>query len=189
MDIVLVVAAYLIGSLSFGRIAGVLKGFNLAERDTPGASGTFRQLGPKWGVAVALADIAKGVLVAYLSGFSGATWAVPVMGMALVAGHNWPLFFGFRGGGGIAPTVGYFAFLYPAVVGLALLVAAVVIGLYWQLVWKANRRLWYPIPVGAMAGYAFTLAALWPSGVGFWAFVLVSVVVALRGVGMARRRS
>ena len=187
MDIVLVVAAYLIGSLTFGRIAGVIKGINLAERDTPGASGTFRQLGAGWGIGVAVADIAKGLLVAYLSGFGQAVWVMPLMGMALVAGHNWPVFFGFKGGGGIAPTIGFFAFLYPVVVGTALLIAVVIIGLYWQLVWKRNRKLWYPIPIGAVVGYSYALLALWPTGIGFWAFVLVSVVVALRGLRMTQK--
>ena len=187
MDIILVVSAYLIGSLSFGRIAGLVKGINTAERDVPGASGTFRQLGAKWGIAVAIADIAKGLLVAYLSQFAGAVWTMPLMGMALVAGHNWPLFFGFRGGGGIAPTIGFFVFLYPAIVGLALLIAGVVIGLYWQLYWKGNRKSWYPIPVGALVGYSYALVALCSTGIGFWAFLLVSVVVALRGLRMAQK--
>lgn len=49
MDLLWVVLAYLLGSLSFGRIVGAIKGINLAERDTPGASGTWRQFGPAWG--------------------------------------------------------------------------------------------------------------------------------------------
>lgn len=188
MDLVLVILAYLLGSLSSGRIAGLLKGFNLADRDTPGASGTFRQLGPVWGIGVALADVLKGMLVAYLSHFGQASWTMPAMGIALVAGHNWPLYFGFRGGGGIAPTVGFFLFLFPKVVLLALLVGLLVAGIYWQLYWKSHRKSIYPFPVGALFGYLFALIQLWPTSSGFWALLWVSVVVGLRGVLMTQKR-
>lgn len=188
MDFVWVVVAYLVGSLSFGRIAGIIRGFNLAERDTPGASGTFRQLGPKWGIAVALADVLKGVLVAYLSQGAQAPWAMPLMGVAVVAGHNWPLYFGFRGGGGIAPTLGFFGFLYPIITLVAIGIGLVVAGLYWQLFWKNRRGAWYPIPVGALVGYIYALIAFLPTGKGFWAFLLVSLAVALRGLRMIRKR-
>lgn len=187
MDFLLVVLAYLLGSLSAGRIAGMLKGFNMADRDTPGASGTFRQLGPAWGLGVALADVLKGILVAYLSHLGQASWAMPLMGMALVAGHNWPVYFGFRGGGGIAPTVGFFLFLFPQAVVLALAVGLMVSGLYWQLYWKNHRARIYPFPVGALFGYLFALVRLWPSS-GFWALLLVSIVVGLRGVLMTQKK-
>ncbi len=187
MDFLWVVIAYLVGSLSFGRIAGLIKGVNLAERDTPGASGTFRQLGAGWGVGVAVADVLKGVLVAYLGQFAQAPWAMPLMAAAVVAGHNWPLYFAFRGGGGIAPTLGFFGFIYPSIALVGVGVALAVAGLYWQLYWKNHRESWYPIPVGALAGYIYALIAFWPTGTGFWAFLLVSVLVAFRGLRMTRK--
>lgn len=187
MDFLLVAIAYLLGALTFGRIAGVIKGFNLADRDTPGASGTFRQLGARWGVVVALADVLKGVLVAYLSQFAQAPWIMVLMGVAVVVGHNWPIYFGFRGGGGIAPTLGFFGFLYPAITLAAIGIGLAVAGLYWQLYWRNNRGSWYPIPVGALVGYIYALIAFWPTGIGFWAFLLVSVAVALRGLRMTKR--
>lgn len=186
MDLLWVVVAYLLGSLSFGRIVGAIRGINLALRDTPGASGTWRQLGPVWGIAVALADIAKGSLVAYFYGFIQSEWALPLMGAAVVAGHNWPLFFGFRGGGGIAPTLGFFGLLYPTIALSAVGIGLSSAGLYWQLYWKNHRQSWYPIPVGALVGYVYALVAFWPTGMGFWAFLLVSLMVALRGLCIAR---
>lgn len=187
MDLVLLLVAYGIGSLSFGHLAGRLRGFDLSQRDTPGASGTFRQLGPGWGVAVALLDMAKGALVAWLSTHTASSWALAGMGMAVVAGHNWPLFFGFRGGGGIAPTIGFFAYLYPVIAGVGLLLGLAVAGLYWMGFWRTHPRYWYPIPVGAVVGYLYVLLALWSHPKGFWAFLLVSVVVALRGLRLAGR--
>jgi glycerol-3-phosphate acyltransferase PlsY len=188
MDLLLVLAAYLVGSLTFGQIAGLIKGFNLADRDTPGGSGTFRQLGAGWGVAVVLADVLKGVLVAYLSLFAQAVWAMPLMGAAVVAGHNWPVYFGFRGGGGIAPTIGFFGFLYPGSVLAAVAIGLGVAAVYWLAYWRNHPKRWYPIPVGAAFGYLYALIALWPTGTGFWALLLVSLMVVIRGLNIAQRK-
>lgn len=188
MDLLLVLAAYLLGSLSFGQIAGQIKGFNMADRDTPGGSGTYRQLGAGWGLAVVLADLLKGVLVAYLSLFSQAAWAMPLMGAAVVAGHNWPVFFGFRGGGGIAPTIGFFGFLYPSSALAAVAIGLGVAGVYWLVYWRGHPKSWYPIPVGAAFGYVYALIVLWPTVTGFWALLLVSLMVLLRGLNIAQRK-
>ncbi|MCS7194351.1 MAG: glycerol-3-phosphate acyltransferase [Meiothermus sp.] len=187
MDGLWVLGAYLLGALSFGQVVGRLRGVDLAERDTPGASGAFRQLGAGWGLAVALGDILKGALAAYMSTFTQASWGLPLVGAAVVAGHNWPVFFGFRGGGGIAPTLGFFVFLYPALVLPAVGLGLGVAGLYWLLYWRNHPQSWYPIPVGAMAGYLYALWALWPTGAGFWALLLVTLLVAVRGLRIARK--
>jgi acyl phosphate:glycerol-3-phosphate acyltransferase len=191
MDLLWVLAAYLVGSLTFGRIMGLIKRVNIAEVDTPGASGSVRQFGVGWGVLVGLGDLSKGILVAYLSQFVQWPWTVALMGMALVIGHNWPIFFGFKGGGGIAPTVGFFVFLYPAQVGAAFAFAIAFILVYWQFYWKQNRKAIYPVPVGAAAGYALALVllAVTAMGTGFWAFLLVSVAVGLRGLQLRKSRT
>lgn len=188
MDAVLVALAYLLGSVPFGIVAGRLRGIDLTQRDVPGASGTFRQLGPAWGTAVGLLDMLKGMLVAYLSTFAHAPWALPLMAAALVAGHNWPLYFGFRGGGGIAPSVGFFLWALPQLTLTAMALGLGVAALYWQLYWKATRRGLYPIPIGAVAGYLYALIALWDRPQLFVALLLVSVVVAVRGVRMMRNK-
>lgn len=188
MDTVLVVLAYLIGSVPFGIVAGKLRGIDLTRRDVPGASGAFRQLGPAWGVAVALLDMLKGMLVAYLTTFTSAPWALPLMAATLVAGHNWPLYFGFRGGGGIAPTMGFFLWMLPQTTLSAVAVGLGVAALYWQLYWKRLRRGIYPIPAGAVVGYLYALLALWGKPQAFWTLLLVSVVVAIRGIRMSQRK-
>ncbi|MER3443393.1 MAG: hypothetical protein C4333_04420 [Meiothermus sp.] len=188
MDAVLVVLAYLIGSVPFGIVAGKLRGIDLTQRDVPGASGTFRQLGPAWGMAVAVLDVLKGMLVAYLTGFTDAPWTLPLMAAALVAGHNWPIYFGFRGGGGIAPTVGFFLWMLPQLTLTAMALGLAVAALYWQLYWKRTRRSLYPIPAGAVVGYLYALFALWGKPQVFPAFLLVSVVVAIRGIRIVQNK-
>jgi len=178
--LIVVVLAYLIGSLSFGVILGyALKGYDIRARDLPGGSGVFRQLGPRWGVVVALSDIAKGALVAWLA--QGRP-ELPWMAAAVVAGHNWPVYFGFRGGGGLAPTVGFFTYFAPvetlSSVAFGLLVA------YWhhRLYWRYRRRGIYPIPFGAVVAVPLWLAWLWPRESVFLGGVLVALVMGARGL-------
>jgi len=68
---------------------------------------------------------------------------------------------------------------------LGIAIGLAVAGIYWQLYWRKHRRGWYPIPVGAVVGYIFGLVVLWnqPS---FWALLAISVLVAVRGLRMAR---
>ena len=100
MDLLLILLAYLIGSINFPILAGRLRGWDIRERDLAGTSGVFRQLGKGWGIGVLVLEVGKGMLAAWLAGFSASFWALPLCGLAVVAGHIWPLWFGLRGGGG-----------------------------------------------------------------------------------------
>jgi acyl-phosphate glycerol 3-phosphate acyltransferase len=134
-----VLFAYLIGSLSFGVILGyLLKGEDIRHSDLPGGSGAFRRLGPGWGVAVALLDAAKGAPVGVLA--RGHPELAPYLAAAVVAGHCWPVYFGFRGGGGIAPTVGFFLVWAPGEVLLAVAFGLLVAAVYHLLYWRRRRR-------------------------------------------------
>ncbi len=171
------VLAYLLGSL----VGGLLFFREVRGRDLPGGSGVFRQKGPWAALWVVLFDLGKGVLALLLTPEA----LRPYAGAALVAGHNWPLFFRFRGGGGIAPSLGYFLAWFPRetlwATGLGLLVA----GLYHALWWRRRRGI-YPIPFGAIFGYLALLVLLSPEG--RLGGVLVALVVLLRGVQILKGR-
>src|SRR5690606_38308945 len=68
-------------------------------------------------------DIAKGVLAVWIGiwMFPADSWVSVACGLLAIVGHNWPVFFGFRGGKGIATTIGAMATLSP----LAFLIAGV----------------------------------------------------------------
>ncbi|AEB12305.1 glycerol-3-phosphate acyltransferase [Marinithermus hydrothermalis] len=188
MDGLLVALSYLVGSLAFGVIAGLLRGTDIRRADLPGGSGVFRQLGPAWGVAVALLDMAKGAVVAYLSVFAEHPWTVPLMALGVVAGHTWPLYFGFRGGGGIAPTLGFFLYLRPGPTLAALGVGLLGVLLYYLAYWRHTRRGIYPIPFGAIWGYAYLLYALRTDPKALSAVLLVALAVLARGLQILMRR-
>jgi len=98
----------------------------------------------------------------------------------LVAGHTWPVFFRFRGGGGIAPSLGFFLVWRPAETLWATLFGLGVAGLYHLLFWRRRRKGIYPIPFGAIFGYLLLVYTL--SGEARLGALLVAGVVLLRGL-------
>ncbi len=119
-------AAYVLGSVSpaywFGRL---LRGIDLREVGSGnlGARNAGRILGRHVGVTVWLLDMAKGaVAVAIAAKAAGSIGLAVAAGAAAVAGHNWPLFHGLRGGRGASTAMGAVFALLPAqmAAGLAL---------------------------------------------------------------------
>jgi glycerol-3-phosphate acyltransferase PlsY len=110
-SIIAIVVSYLLGSISFSILfARWLRKIDIRDHGSgnAGATNTLRVLGKGPAIAVFLLDIAKGS-VAVLIGLwlrDGGHWVPVVCGLAAIAGHNWPVFFRFKGGKGIATTVG-----------------------------------------------------------------------------------
>jgi glycerol-3-phosphate acyltransferase PlsY len=120
MDVILksvavIVLAYLLGSISWAYVIGRLaRGIDMTEVGDGriGASFSIRRLGFGWGIAVGLLDFLKGaVAVGIALALSLPVIVVLLCGIAVVAGHNWSAFFGFRGGRGAASTFGILAVL------------------------------------------------------------------------------
>lgn len=140
--LILVVAAYILGSLPFGVIvAKTVRGIDLRQFGSGniGAANAIRTLGPWWGGLVLLADVAKGSLaVGILPGLAGpfAPQLIPAAqvtgGLMAIIGHNYSVFLGGKGGKGIATSLGVLICLdwRAAVLGLALWGLMVVITHY-----------------------------------------------------------
>ena len=127
--------AYLLGSIpSAVWIGKRFHGKDVREfgSKNAGATNTFRVLGKKTGVVVLLLDIAKGLLTSMISYplFSSffdepsTLYSLQVIGaVACVMGHVFPLFAGFRGGKGVATSLGLY-------IGINPLVSLVVLGIF-----------------------------------------------------------
>jgi len=117
--VIALIVSYLIGSVPTAYVFGKLyKGIDIREHGSGnvGATNAIRVLGKVPGFTVLLIDICKGVLPLTLVGniFSLETAFSRVMlGLAVVAGHNWTIFLNFKGGKGIATSLG-------VLIGLAL---------------------------------------------------------------------
>lgn len=121
-----VIVGYLIGNIPNGVLMARLFGWRDPRRHGSGHTGglnSARSAGFAAGVLVMLLDILKGLLAVWVAQrILPEPVSIPLAGIAAVAGHNWPIFLGFRGGMGLATGAGALGGQYlPAVlIGLAL---------------------------------------------------------------------
>ncbi|MWC28449.1 glycerol-3-phosphate 1-O-acyltransferase PlsY [Paenibacillus sp. MMS18-CY102] len=110
--VIAVVISYLLGSVSFSIvIARLVKGIDIRQHGSgnAGATNTLRVLGKGPGITVFILDILKGVAavaIGYALNNEYESWTPVLCGLAAIVGHNWPIWFRFKGGKGIATTVG-----------------------------------------------------------------------------------
>ncbi|WP_262495855.1 glycerol-3-phosphate 1-O-acyltransferase PlsY [Paenibacillus sedimenti] len=116
--IMTIVAGYLLGSISFSYLFGKwFKGIDIRKHGSgnAGATNTLRVLGKGPAILVLLLDALKGVAAVFIGKLAapGADeiWIPVLCGLAAIVGHNWPIYYGFRGGKGIATTIGVMATL------------------------------------------------------------------------------
>lgn len=133
LSIVVLLLAYLLGSISFSFLFGkLLKGIDVRQHGSgnAGATNTLRVLGIVPALSVLALDIGKGVLGVWLGKWaSDDVWVHLLAGILVIIGHNWPIYFGFRGGKGIATTIGVVATLAPLpflVAGVAAIILVVI---------------------------------------------------------------
>lgn len=140
-----VVASYLIGSLIGGLIVGRLRGgVDIRKLGSGNAGGTnaLRTQGKAFALWVMVIDIGKGIiatrLIAPLSlhglGLASAVplreWLPVLCGLAAILGHVYPLWYGFKGGKGVATLVGVVFGLEPLLLAVVLIVWLVMVVLF-----------------------------------------------------------
>ena len=109
--------AYLLGSVSVGDIVARLTRTPIRDIGTgnPGAANIYREMGPRYAVVVFALDLAKGIAVtlpAFLLGLPA--WAGLAGAAGVLAGHFFPVFWGFRGGTGMVVAMGVAFGMLPA---------------------------------------------------------------------------
>ena len=114
--IVVAIIAYLIGSINFSVIISKkMAGFDVREKGSGNAGSTnvLRSVGKKAAVITLICDILKGVVSILIAITVGAIvknvdreLLVQIAGIAVVLGHTFPIFFGFKGGKGVATSLG-----------------------------------------------------------------------------------
>jgi acyl phosphate:glycerol-3-phosphate acyltransferase len=124
------IVAYLLGSIPTGYlVARALTGTDVRAQGSgaTGATNVRRLLGTRWGIAIAIFDLLKGVAAVLLARqlSDGAAWPA-LAGVLAIAGHCWPVWLGFRGGKGVATAGGAALTLSPWAALLLLVIIAVV---------------------------------------------------------------
>lgn len=121
----LVAAAYLIGSINFAIIFSRLKGTDITKKGSgnPGTMNVLRSVGKLWGVLTFICDCAKGVIFAVVGLYwvGSLDWLF-ILGVVTIIGHVLPIYSKFKGGKGVATSIGVFIVAYPIVGAIVLAV-------------------------------------------------------------------
>jgi glycerol-3-phosphate acyltransferase PlsY len=179
--ILLLVSAYLVGSIPTAYIAGRWwRGIDVRQYGSGnvGASNLLRSSGKWLATVVTIVDIGKGILVIWVAQLAGLAIAQQVaVGLAAIIGHNWPVFLRFSGGRGVLTTLGIAFFLPLAngpLVPWALIIFLAIAGIFIFVV--------HNLPIGTAMGIAAMPLVSWTAGeplaliLGFLAMFLVMVI-------------
>ena len=142
-DIIMAMIAYCIGSVNFSvMISKKMAGFDVREKGSGNAGTTnmLRAVGKKAAAITLVCDILKGVvaiIIAIIIGNivkgSNRELLLQIAGIAVVIGHSFPVFFGFKGGQGVATSLGILL-MTNLLIGLICLVFALVLMLLTRMV-------------------------------------------------------
>jgi glycerol-3-phosphate acyltransferase PlsY len=123
--------AYLLGAIPCGYLVARLKGVDIRKVGSGniGATNVFRSVGKGWGILTFFCDALKGFVPAWVFPLLAERLGVATGGQALavvcaalaIVGHNWPVFLGFKGGKGIATSLGALLGMAPAAAGVGAL--------------------------------------------------------------------
>lgn len=182
LPILVIVGAYLIGSLSSAIVLCKLAGLpdpRSQGSGNPGATNVARIGGKKLAAVVLLLDVVKGVLPVVVARMLDldTTWLAATAFFAFI-GHLYPVFFGFKGGKGVATALGGFLALSPALAGLGLLT--------WLAVFLASRI----SSLSALVAAALTpFYSLWliDSVNARWIILVIAVMLLARHHGNIKR--
>lgn len=131
--IICAVAGYLLGSINASIILSHLKGTDIRKYGSgnAGATNTLRTFGKGAAVVVLLVDVLKGVAAVLIARyvFPDAPVCQYICGFGAILGHNFPLYFGFKGGKGVLTSVAVLTALNWWVGLIALVVALVIMAI------------------------------------------------------------
>ena len=172
-DVVLVLAAYLVGSIPFGYVLPrLLRGDDIRRHGSGnvGATNVWRVYGRSLGLPVAVLDVLKGLVPAALGLRLGGDWVGVLAGAAAMLGHARPLYLGFSKGGKMVATAGGVAL---ALAPLAALGCAAI----WILAFALTRyaSLASMLAAAALPVLCLAFGASWPV-VAFTAIAAVGVL-------------
>lgn len=164
-DILIVCGAFLLGSIPTGYLVARAKGIDIRQHGSGniGATNVFRTVGKPLGILVFVADALKGFLAVFAAGrvaeggTLGGEWLVIAAAVAVIAGHNYTPWLGFKGGKGIATSAGVLLALMP--------VAVAAMTAVWFSLFSLTRYV-SVASIGAAAALPVAVWILWQSETG-----------------------
>lgn len=194
--VLLALGAYLLGAIPFGLLIGQARGVDIREHGSRniGATNAGRVLGRKWGYLCLILDVLKGLAPALAARFvlleepvdSAMLLCWILVGVAAVLGHMLPVYLKFRGGKGVATTVGVALGIFPyyTVAMVAALVLYAIVRFATGMVSLGSLTIAVAFPVAFFVYVGFrqevSLSVYWP---------LAAVAVLLGLMIIVRHRS
>lgn len=178
---VMLVAAYLLGSVPTGLLLGKIQGIDVRREGSGniGATNLYRTVGRSVGAMTLVGDCLKGAIpVLLVKYFSLPVECAAWVGLAAFCGHVFSIFLMFKGGKGVATALGVFLVLSPSAVVFAL---AVFVGL--MLVWRY-------VSLGSIMAAAVmpvVVALLDGDGTKILVTLIISLVVIVKHHGNIKR--
>lgn len=130
-SVLVVIVAYLIGSIPFGYLIVRMRGGGDVRETGSGGTGATnvsRRAGKAAGIATLVLDALKGACAVLIAMWLSDGWLVAAAAVAAMVGHIFPVWLGFRGGKGVATAVGVFGVIAPfALLGAGIVFVAVVL--------------------------------------------------------------
>lgn len=125
-----IVISYIIGCFSSAYIIG--KAFKKIDirnfgSGNVGSTNALRVMGVKLGIFTFLLDILKGVIAVYVGRFILGEIGSLISGLFVVIGHNWPVFIHFKGGKGVATSIGVLFTLFGPITLIPLIITLIII--------------------------------------------------------------
>ncbi|MBN1941926.1 MAG: glycerol-3-phosphate 1-O-acyltransferase PlsY [Phycisphaerae bacterium] len=179
-------AGYFIGSIPFGVLIARARGVDLRRvgSGNVGATNVVRSVGRGWGYLCFLLDLLKGFGPSLTAGvLLGATGATPnaaqqaawlAIGAACVAGHVFPVWLGFRGGKGVATSLGVVLGMYPWFTAPGL----IVFGL-WIIITLVSRYVSLGSVLSCLAFVPVFAALHWSELPALWPLAVFASVIVL----------
>jgi glycerol-3-phosphate acyltransferase PlsY len=189
----IVAIAYVLGSIPFGLIVSKSQGLDIREHGSRniGATNVWRVMGRKWGLITFAGDVGKGLAAVLVGKWLAARWAIHVplphgherlehlgadfagiaAAMGCILGHNFPVWLRFKGGKGVATSLGVIFGMMP--------LAALIVFAIWGVVFKVSRYVSLASLLAAVALPVVVVALLFLGGLHGWGNFYFAVAAAL----------
>jgi glycerol-3-phosphate acyltransferase PlsY len=132
VTLLIIIAAYIAGSVNFAIILLLLLGKEDPRTTFSGNAGTtnvYRQAGMFWAAVVLILDVGRALAIGAAALYFLDTSLAPWVGLSLIIGNRYPCFHGFRGGKGVASYIGFGAALSPISSILSCIVWVIIFGI------------------------------------------------------------
>ncbi len=190
---VIVLAAYFLGSIPFGLLVAKSRGIDIRKHGSGniGATNVWRVLGKGCGLFTFICDAAKGLLAVLAAKWLAAHWPVTealphghsqtlyfsaaaagiAAALGCIIGHSFPIWLGFKGGKGVATSLGVLLGMMP--------LASLVVLVFWGVVFKLSRYVSLASLLAALALPVVVIGFLILGWMSDWAYFYFALAAAL----------